>query len=226
MGEQQTAVVMLAGPIKYWWDENWGTPLHELYVAWRQYVSDLLVEAGYLIYRPHEAFKGRWTEQAQSVNDAALRLADVAVILTPPGVPSLGTDSETHYASQCGAVLLPAPPPTTELEFETAGKEVLRQLEALGVCRPVLDQQIVQFSLVINPETVDWLLPAFLRRYKNAVMRPHYIGDDGHIRSVDAARLRLSGGQPLARVRAVSLSGARLSILISQLLKVEALAIV
>ncbi len=34
-------IVMLVGPVDYWWNENWGTPQHETYCIWRDTVSSL-----------------------------------------------------------------------------------------------------------------------------------------------------------------------------------------
>jgi hypothetical protein len=81
---------MLVGPIDFWWNENWDTPQHRTYKGWRNKVNRRLVEAGHLVYRPHEAFKGAWNERAQAVNDAAISIADCLVNLTPPGVPAYG----------------------------------------------------------------------------------------------------------------------------------------
>lgn len=107
-------VVMLAGPIKHWWDDNWGTPAHLRYVAWREKLNDALVAAGYLVYRPHEAFKGAWNENAQVVNDAILRVADAVLNLSPEGVPSEGTDAELAMCAELGKVVVDAPPPADD----------------------------------------------------------------------------------------------------------------
>lgn len=110
---------MLVGPIKAWWDE-FGSPRHEEFANWRKLLSDALVEHGHLVYRPHEAWKGEWEKNggehaAQLVNDAAILAADVIINMTPPGVPSKGTDDEAAYAARYGKVMVPAPPPTTAL---------------------------------------------------------------------------------------------------------------
>jgi hypothetical protein len=31
-------LVIVVGPIEYWWEERWGTPEHAQYVAWREAV--------------------------------------------------------------------------------------------------------------------------------------------------------------------------------------------
>lgn len=102
--------VFLAGPIDYWWNENWGTPAHEDYKLWRQTLNNLLVESGHLVYRPHEAMKGAWDEAMQEVNNAALRLCDVVIYMTPLGVPAYGTRDECEYAAIIGKPVLWAPP--------------------------------------------------------------------------------------------------------------------
>jgi hypothetical protein len=86
--------VVVVGPIDHWWNENWGTFEHEVYATWRDGVCKQLVEAGHLVYRPHEAFKGAWDERGQAVNDVAIDSADVMVNLRPDGVPAYGTQAE------------------------------------------------------------------------------------------------------------------------------------
>lgn len=112
--------VMLAGPIKHWWDV-WDSPEHKLYVAWRDAVSVALVAKGHLVYRPHEAFKGEWyanggEEFAQRVNDLAIELADVVLDLTPLNTPSEGTDAEREFARRRGVLWLNEPPPPCRWE--------------------------------------------------------------------------------------------------------------
>lgn len=102
--------VFLAGPIDYWWNENWESPAHIEYVEWRKTVNKMLVEAGHLVYRPHEAIKGAWDESMQAVNDLAISLCDVFVYLTPPNVPAYGTEAERKQAEARGLEVLHAPP--------------------------------------------------------------------------------------------------------------------
>jgi len=101
--------VVIIGPIKHWWDENWDTQEHWLYEADRNLLSKVLVNRGYLVYRPHEAFKGPWVEAAQAVNDVAIRRADLVINITPYGIPSEGTDEEMRQVfideSEHGVVL-------------------------------------------------------------------------------------------------------------------------
>lgn len=98
-------MIILAGAIKHWWDENWDTPEHWEYAEWRHEASAALVAAGYLVYRPHEAFKGTWSERAQQVNDAAIEAADLMLILSSEDTPSEGTDAEAEYAKAVGTLV-------------------------------------------------------------------------------------------------------------------------
>lgn len=103
-------LIFLAGPIDYWWNENWMTPEHMHYKAWRDLVSKKLVDAGYLVYRPHEAFKGAWDERAQRINDVAIGHADLVINLTPPGIPAKGTEAEITLAKLLRVRVVDAPP--------------------------------------------------------------------------------------------------------------------
>ncbi len=103
--------VLLAGPIGWWWGPGrWDSPEHVGYVAWRQAVHDALVAAGHLVYRPDTAWKGAWQPVAQAVNDTALVVCDVVVVLTPPGVASAGTDDELVTAARASKPVVPLPP--------------------------------------------------------------------------------------------------------------------
>lgn len=115
-------IVALVGPIKHWWS-CWDSEEHKRYVAWRQLLSDELVAAGHLVYRPHEAWKGQWDEQAQAINDVALRTAHVVLNLTPADVPSYGTDDEVDYARRYNKTILPAPPPKYLKHYKYLAKE-------------------------------------------------------------------------------------------------------
>ena len=104
-------VVMLAGPIKVWWQPGmWDTDAHRLYVEWRDAVRVACVKAGYLVYSPHRAWQGAWSERAQRVNDMAIEMADVLIDLTPPGTAADGTLAEIAYAVSVGTRVVPAPP--------------------------------------------------------------------------------------------------------------------
>jgi hypothetical protein len=104
-------VFMLAGPIKHWWDANWMTAEHVRYDEWRTKVSERLVVEGHLVYRPHEAFKGHWSETAQAINDAVIAACDVFIDLTPPGVPGEGTVAERALAVRQKKRIIELPPP-------------------------------------------------------------------------------------------------------------------
>lgn len=88
----------------------WDSPLHKEYVAWRDEVRAVLIDHGYLTYAPHEAFKGTWTERAQAINDAGIQMADLMLVLSPPHIPTFGTDDEVLIAERYGTPVLPAPP--------------------------------------------------------------------------------------------------------------------
>jgi hypothetical protein len=102
--------VFLAGPIDYWWNENWDTPAHKFYKKWRDEINRSLVEAGHCVYRPHEAIKGAWDESMQEINNTALRVCDVVVYLTPKDVPAYGTAAEVEQARIMGKPTYWAPP--------------------------------------------------------------------------------------------------------------------
>lgn len=139
--------VMLAGPIKAWWDE-WESPQHKHYVAWRDALSQALVDAGHLVYRPHEAFKGQWHESAQAVNDVALRTSDVIANLTPEGVPSLGTDDEIDYARRYNRRVVATPPPSTQVDAYYARRAVRKLERAFAGEDEQLDMARVARSLL------------------------------------------------------------------------------
>lgn len=92
--------------------ELWGSPLHTSYVKYRDDVRATLIEAGYLTYAPHMAFKGTWMPKAQSVNDMAIAESDAMLVLSPMGIPTEGTDDEVAYANRVNTPVLYAPPDT------------------------------------------------------------------------------------------------------------------
>ena len=107
----QSKVVFLAGPIEWWWGERFDTPEARMYRAWRDSLSLGLVKAGYLVYRPWDAFKGNWNERMQGVNDFVLLKSDFVIDMTPRHVIALGTDHELDLALRNGIKTLYAPPP-------------------------------------------------------------------------------------------------------------------
>jgi hypothetical protein len=111
-------IIMVVGPIDYWWSENWNTEDHHSYMGWRTLVCASLVEAGHLVYRPHEAFKGAWSERAQAVNNMAITISDLLLDIRPPGVPAYGTDAEIEYAKRSGVPVFKCPPGTELRTFK------------------------------------------------------------------------------------------------------------
>jgi hypothetical protein len=114
-----SVIAALIGPIEYWWDtpaapHRFNSPPAREYRWWRNKMSETLVDAGWLVYRPHEAFKGAWDERAQIQNDAMIGMCDVVICLRPPGVPGKGTDHEIELASQLGKPVYYFPPGTGE----------------------------------------------------------------------------------------------------------------
>ena len=104
-------IVVLAGPIRHWWQPGqWDTPQHQEYVQWRDAVRVALVKAGCMVYSPHRAIQGSWNDAAQAINDAAISIAHVVVVLTPPGIPADGTAHEMGVATEIGVRLAPLPP--------------------------------------------------------------------------------------------------------------------
>lgn len=104
-------IIFLAGAIKWWWGPGrWDSPEHKQYVAHRNRVRAELIDEGYLVYAPHEAFKGTWTEKAQKVNDAGIEISDLMIVLSPPYADTAGTDAEMRYAARAGTPVAFYPP--------------------------------------------------------------------------------------------------------------------
>lgn len=109
--DTEPLVVMLAGPIKVWWQPGrWESPEHRRFVEWRDAVRVACIRAGHLVYSPHRAWQGAWSEKAQRVNDMAIEMADVMLDLTPPGTPADGTLAEVEHAYAAGTPVVAAPP--------------------------------------------------------------------------------------------------------------------
>ena len=99
--------VFLAGPIEYWWDtpedpNRFYSHAAREYRRHRDDLSEALAEAGFLVYRPHMAFKGDWNEKMQPVNDYVISLSDIVIDMSPPGIPGAGTKHEMEYAEKLG----------------------------------------------------------------------------------------------------------------------------
>ncbi len=107
----QPLVVMLAGPIKIWWDDGmWDTELHRTYTQWRDAVRVACVKEGFLVYSPHRAWQGAWSEHAQRVNDMAIEAAEVLIDLTPAGIVAEGTIAEVAHAQHVSTPVVACPP--------------------------------------------------------------------------------------------------------------------
>ena len=110
--------VFLAGPIEYWWGDDtdphrFGSYEAARYRQHRDAVRDFFVERHFLVYSPHNAFKGDWNEKMQPVNDYVLGLCDIVVNLKPKHIPGLvahGTDHEWELARKLDKVLIELPP--------------------------------------------------------------------------------------------------------------------
>lgn len=129
----EAPVVMILGPVAYWWDtdeyQHWDLPEHWHYVKWREHVNDALIEAGYLVYRHWEAFKGTWNDKMQEVNNFVLDRVDFIINIRPEYAWSVGTDEELERCAKTNREVLYTPPPKTQEEFSWAIKELLEQLE-------------------------------------------------------------------------------------------------
>lgn len=110
-------LVFLAGPIKVWWnlsDEEWGRGEHGIYLEWRSAVQAACVKAGFLVYSPFQAWRGSWSNEAQSVNNFAIVSCDVFIDLTPKGVLADGTEAEKEFARKHGRHIVNLPPSEVE----------------------------------------------------------------------------------------------------------------
>jgi hypothetical protein len=111
------------------WTRNlWGGPEHTAYKQWRKDVNDLLIAEKYLVYRPHEAFKGVWTEEAQAVNDVGIYVSKVMLVLSPPNIPTEGTDAEVEIARGYGKPVIYAPPGTDPVLLKALIEEEISAL--------------------------------------------------------------------------------------------------
>lgn len=108
-------IVALVGPVEYWWNteddpHRFDSQQAVEYRAWRTILRDSLVAAGFLVYSPHDAFKGNWDERAQVHNDSIIRVVDVVVNMRPDGIPGAGTDHELDLANSLNKPIIEAPP--------------------------------------------------------------------------------------------------------------------
>jgi len=124
----QSKVVFLAGPIEWWWGERFHSLEAVHYRAHREYVSQCLVEAGYLVYRPWDAFKGSWNERMQDVNDFVLLKSDIVIDMTPPGVEAIGTAHEVGTALRNIIPVRGFPPMPNDDVFQAQMGYLLKEL--------------------------------------------------------------------------------------------------
>ena len=133
----QPLIVMLAGPIKIWWEDHmWDSDPHRQYSQWRDAVRVACVKAGFLVYSPHRAWQGAWSENAQRINDAAIEVCDVVVDLTPPGIPADGTAAEIAHARRVGTHILAAPPGDSQAISTLLAHLQQRHSQTAALARP------------------------------------------------------------------------------------------
>lgn len=114
----ESKAVFLAGPIEWWWDcpqepNRFLSSPARIYRHHRDQLRDFFVERGFLVYMPHQAFKGDWNEKMQPVNDYVLGLCDIIVDMTPtdiPGIVANGTKHEVELAHKLNKLVLTIPP--------------------------------------------------------------------------------------------------------------------
>lgn len=111
----ESKCVFLAGPIEWWWPcpEEPDRFHSRDAIAYRNHrieLRDALVRRGYLVYSPHESFKGPWNEKMQLVNDFVLGKCDIVIDMSPPGIPGKGTEHEIALAKELGKDVFSIPP--------------------------------------------------------------------------------------------------------------------
>ena len=123
-------VISLVGPIEYWWDtpdepDRFNSPAAVAYRAYRDELSEWLTTQGYLVYRPHEAFKGGWDERAQAINDFAITQSDLVIEMTPKNVPTgKGTLRELDLADSNSIRVMWIPEYFFRLNFSLIRREL------------------------------------------------------------------------------------------------------
>lgn len=125
--------IFLGGPIEYWWDtpeepNRFNSEQAVSYRGHRETLGHILVNEGYLVYRPHEAFKGPWDERMQDLNDLVIPRVDIFVNMKPYWMrwqECPGTSHEVDLALQHGIPLVHAPQ-------GRAGSAVLQELDYLS----------------------------------------------------------------------------------------------
>lgn len=106
---KKPVLASIIGPIRTWWGRM-DSDEYKAYSQWRSAVQVALIDAGHLVYSPHQAWQGAWHEHAQYVNDVAIIKSDVIIILTPPDVEAVGTAAEIAVAEAHQKLVIKAPP--------------------------------------------------------------------------------------------------------------------
>ncbi len=99
----------------------WDSPLHQRYLTYRRDLQAALIASNrYLTYAPHMAMKGKWTEKAQAINDMAIQMSDLMIVMSPKDIVTEGTDAEIIHAAMVETPVLWVPmdkhTPETALE--------------------------------------------------------------------------------------------------------------
>lgn len=157
--------------------------------------------------------KGTWTERAQAINDGALRASDVILNLTPPGIPSQGTDGETLYAANFGGIIVPAPPVPNH---ERGVADLVKQLKALNIASPVVEQELVTDSLMLEGSHLT-KITNFLDGNEDTMLRIHFYDKKGRAEAIDAVAFKLQA------ILVEAVSWKNIEIPLPKLIKIEAL---
>ena len=111
IAKERPLMAVLAGPIAHWWKPGlWDSAAHKEYTKWRDAVEYAFISRGWLVYSPHKAWRGSWHEDAQHINDTAIMMCDMLVVLTPPGVEAIGTEKVTDLAKRLNKLVFHCPP--------------------------------------------------------------------------------------------------------------------
>lgn len=102
-------LVVLIGPIKTWWGRL-DSDEYRNYSEWRDAVRVACIQAGHLVFSPHQAWQGAWYKDAQKINDFAIIESDAVIVMTPPDTYAPGTADELLVAREYGKEIVEAPP--------------------------------------------------------------------------------------------------------------------
>jgi hypothetical protein len=105
-------ILVLAGPMADWWRDGRGDDAaRRRYREWRDAVRIACVRDGFLVYSPHRAWQGVWSDGAQRINERTVELADVVLDLTPgDSAPLPPRAPEVQWAVRIGTPVLALPP--------------------------------------------------------------------------------------------------------------------